>query len=97
MNELSTINNFQDENSLKASFNKNKKINTNNASSSQMFTDGDFDNSTHNLNNSEEYAEIMTKINKEADNFANIEDINIFDKYQGLKESQIKQEIKVKK
>ncbi len=97
MNELSTINNYQDDNSLKVSFNNNKKINTNNANSSQIFTDGDFDNSTHNLNKSEEYAEIITKINKEADNFNNLEDINIFDKYQGIKESQIKQEIKIKK
>ncbi len=64
---------------------------------SHMFTDGDFDNSANNLNKSEEYEDIMSKINKEADNLEILDEINIFDKYHGLTESQIKQEIKSKK
>ena len=65
---------------------------------SNIHSDAELDNSDNrNLNKSEEYAEIMSKINKQAENIKDIDDINIFDKYQSLTDTQIIKEIKNKK
>ena len=65
---------------------------------SRIQSDTEFDNSHNkNLNKSEEYAEIMSKINKEADNIHSLGEINIFDKYKSLTSTQIVKEIKNKK
>ena len=63
---------------------------------SRMNTE-EFDNSANHLNKSEEYNDIMSKINKVAESVQNLEEIKIFDKYIDLSENQIKKEIKRKK
>jgi hypothetical protein len=65
---------------------------------SHIQSDAEFDNSDNkNLNKSEEYAEIMSKINKQAENIKDTDDIIIFDKYLSLSDTQILKEIKNKK